>query len=193
MLDDVRGVAFSHDNKWVASGSGDKSVRLWCSEDSSKNQILQGHSGMYVCIYVCISTSISCSQDFTQSSSSTTTTNGLSLGSREMRHMLSPSLQAVLRQYRKERVGTGRGGQRISLVQKWTMLKQGIAFPAEDLPFVLLEFQRAATHAHEYWRSYDSSVRKYILNHAEHHVVMRVSVGWQTSTWTRIWTLTTRM
>jgi len=47
-LDWVNSVAFSHDNKWVASGSNDKSVRLWCIEDSSKNRILQGHTSMYV-------------------------------------------------------------------------------------------------------------------------------------------------
>ena len=50
----VNSVAFSYDNKWVASGSGsalgrwDNSIRLWCIEDSSKNQILQGHTSMYV-------------------------------------------------------------------------------------------------------------------------------------------------
>ena len=48
----VRSVAFSDDNKWVASGSNDNSVRLWCMEDSSKNQVLQGHTGMFVCTYV---------------------------------------------------------------------------------------------------------------------------------------------
>ena len=31
--DTVTSVAFSSDNKWVASGSGDNSVRLWCIDD----------------------------------------------------------------------------------------------------------------------------------------------------------------
>ena len=54
LSDDVNSVAFSHDNKWVASGSRDMSVRLWCIEDSSKNQILQGHTSMYLltCFFV---------------------------------------------------------------------------------------------------------------------------------------------
>ena len=51
-LDYVYSVAFSDDTIWIASGSVDKSVRLWCIEDSSKNQILQGHTGMYVRTYV---------------------------------------------------------------------------------------------------------------------------------------------
>ena len=47
-LDRVTSVAFSHDDKWVASGSDAKSVRLRCIVDSSKTRILQGHTGMYV-------------------------------------------------------------------------------------------------------------------------------------------------
>ena len=42
--DVVTSVAFSSDNKWVASGSGDNSVRLWCIDDPAKNQTLQGHT-----------------------------------------------------------------------------------------------------------------------------------------------------
>ena len=54
LSDDVNSVAFIHDTKWVASGSYDNSARLWCIEDSSKNQTLRGHKSMYVgtCFFV---------------------------------------------------------------------------------------------------------------------------------------------
>ena len=65
LSDDVNSVAFSHDTKWVASGSYDNSARLWCIEDSSKNQILQGHTCMYIRVssfffisIICVSSSI---------------------------------------------------------------------------------------------------------------------------------------
>jgi len=61
LSDNVRSVVFSHDKKWVASGSDDKSVRLWCIEDSSKNQILQGHTSMYRRTYVFLRSSLATS------------------------------------------------------------------------------------------------------------------------------------
>ena len=39
-LDSVNSVAFSHDNKWIVSGSRDKSVRLWCVDNSQTNGVL---------------------------------------------------------------------------------------------------------------------------------------------------------
>ena len=63
---------------------------------------------------------------------------------------------------------------RVSLYEKWVTFQRGVAFPSEDLPFVLMEFQRAASHARGYWRSYDTRVRGYILTHAEERLVAKV-------------------
>ena len=55
-------------------------------------------------------------------------------------------------------------------------IQRGVAFPSEDLPFVLMEFQRDASHARGYWRTYDTRVRGYILTHAhaEERLVAKV-------------------
>jgi WD40 repeat protein/tRNA A-37 threonylcarbamoyl transferase component Bud32 len=38
-------LAFSPDNKWIASGASDKTVRIWNAEDGSQLKSLTGHSG----------------------------------------------------------------------------------------------------------------------------------------------------
>jgi len=73
-----------------------------------------------------------------------------SLSPRQMLKHLSPSLQAAVRQFRQRRVGTGKGGMRVSLYEKWVSFQRGVAFPNEDLHFVLMEFQKAASHASGY-------------------------------------------
>ncbi|KAH7153735.1 WD40-repeat-containing domain protein [Fusarium sp. MPI-SDFR-AT-0072] len=42
---EVRSVVFSHDSKKVASGSGDKTIRIWDAETGECERMLEGHSG----------------------------------------------------------------------------------------------------------------------------------------------------
>ncbi|KAG7414192.1 Vegetative incompatibility protein HET-E-1 [Fusarium oxysporum f. sp. rapae] len=42
--DNVRSVVFSHDSKWVASGSPDKTIRIWDAETGKCERVLEGHS-----------------------------------------------------------------------------------------------------------------------------------------------------
>ena len=42
--DSVWSVAFSHDSRWLASSSGDKTLRLWDTETGELLQVLKGHT-----------------------------------------------------------------------------------------------------------------------------------------------------
>ncbi len=40
----VKSIAFSHDGKYLASGGGDKVLKLWSTESQKEVSTLQGHS-----------------------------------------------------------------------------------------------------------------------------------------------------
>ena len=88
---------------------------------------------------------------------------------------LSLPLQEVIQQYHVSRQGTGRGGPRISLFEKWVHLRQSQTFPDVDLKWILLEFSRAASHAAGYWRGYDARVRQFIIQNADPGTLERVN------------------
>ena len=91
-----------------------------------------------------------------------------------MQRHLSPALFDVVHECQQENLGTGKGGLRISLFEKWTRRRQGLVFPEADLQWVLMEFSRAASHARGYWQQYDSRVQSYILQHGDDVTVARI-------------------
>ena len=99
---------------------------------------------------------------------------------REMRGQLSPALRGVLDEFKHDNLGTGKGGPRFSLFEKWTRRRQGVLFPEADLHWVLMEFSRAASHARGYWQQYDNRVRDYILQHGDNVTVARIN-SWASS------------
>ena len=104
---------------------------------------------------------------------------------REMVKYLSIEMQAVVKDHYHEAAGSGRGGQRISLFQKWTRARVVEAFPEVDLPFVFEEFARAASHAKAYWRTYDQRVREYIWTRADVQMRSRIR-EWEPATATSL-------
>ena len=113
---------------------------------------------------------VTCSQLSQQSSAYSCS----SQASRASFNLYSTELQEVVRGFRVQQIGTGKGGPRISLFEKWTRFRQGAVFPESDLQWVLVEFQRAATHARSYWEKYDARVRRYILQHTNAECLRRI-------------------
>ena len=46
-------MSFSCDNTMIASGSLDKSVRVWCSHSTAPVAVLSGHQGHVTSVQVC--------------------------------------------------------------------------------------------------------------------------------------------
>jgi WD40 repeat protein len=51
----VSSVGVSHDNKWVVSGSWDRSVRIWDLQTGEAQLVLHGHTSLGTSQRVCIS------------------------------------------------------------------------------------------------------------------------------------------